>query len=116
MNTAFFEEDPKHSHIAKLVLNEKTFPEKLFSYQSRIWKVDKADILRENSESASFGDYISLGIKHISTGYDHLAFLLGILLLNQNLRRILLAVTGFTLGHSLTLSLGVFSFIKPVSI
>ena len=116
INNAFFEEDPKHSHIAKIVLNEKAFPEKLFSYQSRIWKVDKADILRKNSESASFGDYISLGIKHISTGYDHLAFLLGILLLNQNLRRILLAVTGFTLGHSLTLSLGVFSFIKPVSV
>ena len=115
MNNAFFEEDPKHSHIARLVLNEMAFPEKLFSYQSRIWKVDKADVLKGNSESASFGDYISLGIMHISTGYDHLAFLLGILLLNQKLRRMLLAVTGFTLGHSLTLSLGVFSFIKPVS-
>ncbi len=53
-------------------------------------------------------------MKHISTGYDHLAFLLGLLLLNQGIRRLLLAITGFTLGHSLTLSLAVVDLVRPV--
>jgi hydrogenase/urease accessory protein HupE len=50
-------------------------------------------------------DYLLLGIEHIVGGFDHLLFVLGLLVIARTARRILLAVTGFTLAHSLTLSL-----------
>jgi len=70
---------------------------------------------KESSVNSSFKEYVLLGIKHISTGYDHLAFLFGLLLLNQRLKRLVLAITGFTLGHSLTLSLAVLDLVRPVN-
>ena len=49
--------------------------------------------------------YFVLGVEHILGGPDHLLFVAGLLLLARGARRVLLAVTGFTLAHSLTLSL-----------
>jgi hypothetical protein len=46
-----------------------------------------------------------LGIEHILTGYDHLLFLLGLVLVGGRLRALLITVTAFTLAHSLTLAL-----------
>jgi hypothetical protein len=53
-------------------------------------------------------DYVRLGIAHIFTGYDHLAFLLGLLVAlplaaGIPLRGILGIVTAFTVAHSVTL-------------
>jgi hydrogenase/urease accessory protein HupE len=50
-------------------------------------------------------DYLLLGVEHIIGGLDHLLFVLGMLVIARTGKRILLAVTGFTLAHSLTLSL-----------
>jgi hypothetical protein len=49
--------------------------------------------------------YLRLGIEHIIGGYDHLLFVLGLLIIAGTGKRILLTVTGFTLAHSITLSL-----------
>jgi len=49
-------------------------------------------------------DYTYLGIKHILLGYDHLLFIGCLLLLAGTARRIFLAVTGFTVAHSITLA------------
>jgi hydrogenase/urease accessory protein HupE len=49
--------------------------------------------------------YFELGIVHILGGLDHLLFVLGLLLIARDARRLVLAVSGFTLAHSLTLSL-----------
>lgn len=57
------------------------------------------------SASAVAEDYFFLGVAHILGGFDHLLFVLALLLIARDARRILLAVTGFTLSHSLTLSL-----------
>ncbi len=51
--------------------------------------------------------YLVLGFEHILTGLDHLLFVLGLVLLVRNGRRLLWTVTAFTLGHSVTLSLAV---------
>ena len=51
------------------------------------------------------GDYLVLGVEHIIGGLDHLLFVLGLLVIARTPKRILLAVTGFTLAHSITLSL-----------
>jgi hypothetical protein len=57
--------------------------------------------------------YVQLGIQHIVSGYDHLAFLLSLILLAARFRDVALIITGFTIGHSLTLSLAVLGFAKP---
>jgi hydrogenase/urease accessory protein HupE len=49
--------------------------------------------------------FVKLGVEHIWTGYDHLLFLLGLLIAADSLRTMLLVVTGFTVAHSITLSL-----------
>lgn len=50
-------------------------------------------------------DYARLGFDHILSGFDHLLFVLGLLFLVPGRRALLLTVTAFTLGHSITLSL-----------
>jgi len=59
---------------------------------------------RPTSRLDVFRTYGALGVEHILTGFDHLAFVGGLLLLVGTLRRLLATVTAFTLAHSLTLS------------
>ena len=51
--------------------------------------------------------FMYLGAKHMVTGYDHLAFLLGVIFFLFRLRQVALYVTLFSLGHSITLLAGV---------
>jgi hypothetical protein len=55
-------------------------------------------------KAPTFSEFLRLGVHHILSGYDHLLFLLGVLLACRTLRAALILVTGFTLGHSLTLA------------
>lgn len=52
--------------------------------------------------------FLYIGAKHMVTGYDHLLFLLGVLFFLYKSKDILLYVSMFTLGHSITLLAGVF--------
>ena len=65
---------------------------------------------------ARFGDvlrdYVRLGADHIATGLDHLLFVLALVLLVAGGRRLLEAVTAFTLGHSATLALAALGFVR----
>lgn len=56
-------------------------------------------------------DYLALGFRHILGGLDHLLFVLALVLLVAERRALLLAVTAFTVGHSVTLSLAVLGFL-----
>jgi hypothetical protein len=56
--------------------------------------------------------FLYIGAKHMVTGYDHLLFLIGVLFFLYKSRDILLYVTLFTLGHSLTLLFGVLNDIQ----
>ncbi len=49
--------------------------------------------------------YTVLGVEHILTGFDHLCFVLAIVLLVRGHRRLFWTVTAFTVAHSLTLAL-----------
>jgi hydrogenase/urease accessory protein HupE len=49
--------------------------------------------------------YTLLGIEHILTGFDHLLFVLALVLLVRRLKPLLQTVTAFTLAHSITLAL-----------
>ena len=61
----------------------------------------------EQSTGLNIGPWLYLGAKHMVTGYDHLLFLLGVVFLLGNARDVLIYVTLFSLGHSLTLMTGV---------
>ena len=50
------------------------------------------------------GRFVVLGIEHIFTGYDHLVFLLGLILLGGSLQSLIGVVSSFTVAHSVTLS------------
>lgn len=53
------------------------------------------------------GPFLYLGAKHMVTGYDHLLFLVGVIFFLYRLKDVVLYVSLFTLGHSLTLLWGV---------
>ena len=55
----------------------------------------------------AIGPFMYLGAKHMVTGYDHLLFLVGVIFFLYRLKDVVLYVSLFTLGHSLTLLLGV---------
>ncbi|HJY53723.1 MAG TPA: HupE/UreJ family protein [Candidatus Udaeobacter sp.] len=52
----------------------------------------------------SFANFLSLGVKHILTGYDHLIFLFGLLLVARGFLSSLGIITSFTIAHSITLA------------
>ena len=63
-----------------------------------------------------FGLYFSLGYKHIAdlNGIDHILFVMALCLRYQpgDWRKILILVTAFTIGHSITLALSVFNLVQ----
>jgi len=59
-----------------------------------------------------FYEYIELGVVHILSGYDHLLFVLCLLLLASNLRALLFSITAFTLAHSITLAFGILDIMR----
>ena len=59
----------------------------------------------QTSLTSLIGDFLRWGVYHIFTGYDHIAFLLGLLLATTRLRELVKVVTSFTLAHSVTILL-----------
>jgi hydrogenase/urease accessory protein HupE len=58
------------------------------------------------------GRFIRAGIEHIFLGYDHIAFLLAVILWSRSLWPLVKVVTAFTLAHSLTLCLAVLDIVR----
>jgi len=56
--------------------------------------------------------YIQLGIYHIWSGFDHLLFVLGLLLLVKKRSRLIWTITAFTIAHSITLALATLHIIN----
>ncbi len=56
--------------------------------------------------------FIGLGIEHIWTGYDHILFLISLLMLGKKLRNILKVVTAFSVAHSITLFLAALNVVS----
>jgi hypothetical protein len=55
------------------------------------------------AQGVHFGPFLYLGAKHMVTGYDHLAFLAGVIFLLYRLRDVAVYASLFALGHSITL-------------
>ncbi len=61
---------------------------------------------------AAIGPLMYLGAKHMVTGYDHLAFLVGVVFFLYRVKDVVLYVSLFTVGHSITLLAGVLGGIE----
>jgi hypothetical protein len=105
----FFDVDPRHQGFARLDLGDGLVREFVFRERERTW-----DVTHPVSAAARAREYLEMGIVHIFTGYDHIVFLAGLLLLaglsGERARPLGAAfgytariVTAFTLAHSLTL-------------
>ncbi len=95
----FFDIDTLHQGLARVGSDEH-----LFRYDSRELRLLEPVTLYDHIR-----DFLILGVEHIFTGYDHLAFLCGLLLVagfdrwRGALRYVLGVVTAFTVAHSITL-------------
>ncbi len=112
----FFNSDPVHIHFARFLWHGKSI-ERLFSAttQSHQLKLGSAAQNLESTGWGAFTAYVPIGVEHILSGWDHLAFLAALLLVCARLRLIFWAITGFTLGHSLTLGLAALDILSTDS-
>ncbi len=67
--------------------------------------------LRQAAAPNGAGSFFLLGVEHIATGYDHLLFVLALVLCGGSLMQLLKIVTAFTLAHSLTLGAAAFDLL-----
>jgi hypothetical protein len=72
----------------------------------------KDAVFLQSIQGAAIGPLIYLGAKHMVTGYDHLAFLVGVIFFLYRLKDVVQYVTLFTIGHSLTLLVGVLGGVR----
>jgi len=63
----------------------------------------------------SFWGFLALGIAHIWTGYDHLLFLFGLLVVCRSFRSIVAIISCFTVAHSITLALATLDVVSIAS-
>ena len=67
----------------------------------------KDAVFLQGLQGQAIGPMMYLGAKHMVTGYDHLLFLVGVIFFLYKLKDVLLYVSLFTIGHSVTLLAGV---------
>jgi len=109
-SSAFFELVPSHVTFAQIETGDGQFIEQIFTRDQQELDASAGDArLRD----AGFLEYVQLGILHILTGPDHMSFLLGLVLISRRLRDLVFVVTGFTIGHSITLALAVTGILRP---
>jgi hydrogenase/urease accessory protein HupE len=90
--------------LAEKLLDEKSGPVEI-------------DLEAGAATAARAWHFLTLGIQHILSGYDHLLFLAGLLLAAGTVRQLLVALTAFTAAHSVSLALVVLAGLHaPASI
>ena len=115
-NNSFFDASAGHIHFARIKINSNDWEETIFTSTRK--KNEFSFISGKNQQSSFevFFDYIKLGFEHILLGFDHLAFLMTLLLVSLNLKKVFFTVTGFTIGHSITLALAALGLVQPSSV
>ena len=72
----------------------------------------KDAVFLQGLKGRAIGPLLYLGAKHMVTGYDHLLFLVGVIFFLYRVRDVLLYVSLFTVGHSVTLLVGVLGGVR----
>jgi uncharacterized membrane protein len=110
-SSAFFDLVPTHVNFAQVQTDKGDFIEQLLTKDQQ--SLDLGGGRANRLQNASFFEYVRLGVMHIFTGVDHMSFLVGLVLISRRLKDLLFVVTGFTIGHSLTLALAVTGLVRP---
>jgi hypothetical protein len=106
---AFFDVAPSHHHFIYAESAAGAGREAILSVSSRELQLG---LKPSQASGGRFLQFVEMGLLHIATGIDHLAFLLALLVTARSTRQVLLIVTGFTLAHSLTLTLAVTGLVE----
>lgn len=106
-----------HRHLARLegIRSEDRLIEAkdpAFEIEPRV-SVEGPAAAKPDQESKTFFGFVAMGGEHILGGYDHLAFLLGLLLVPIAFRSAAWAVTAFTVAHSITLAIAASGLFVP---
>ena len=101
---------PGHLHFAR-IRSDGAITERVLSNTERVWPLRTSGGRTEIG--SSIGSYVGVGIEHMATGYDHLVFLLALLLLAARVGEVVTIVTGFTIAHSITLALAALGRVQP---
>jgi hypothetical protein len=110
-DTAFFELVPTHVNLAQIQTARGDFAEEVLT--AGLQSIDLSAAQGGKIEGAGFLTFVKMGVMHIFTGVDHMSFLLGLVLISRRFKDLIFVITGFTIGHSLTLALAVTGVIRP---
>ena len=102
---------PDQEQTANLVLDYRPGGVQVF----RVRGLLNEPIVVTHSVFDAMMTFIGEGVKHILEGLDHVLFVICLVLGAMHLRPLLWRVTGFTIGHSITLSLGFFGFVPAAA-
>jgi hypothetical protein len=105
---ALFDTTPAHVHYARVFDDDVFVAEVLLTDSADTWTRNASN----RAVTPSFTKFLNLGMRHILGGADHFAFLLGMLLVAGTFGRSVIAVTGFTLGHSISLAAAVLGYLS----
>jgi len=101
-----------HLHFAKISTKQGIQADHLITSDQSVIELNLSENIPQSISGRIF-QYILIGVEHISFGPDHIAFLIGILLLSYSVKSLLILVTGFTIGHSISLALAISGVIAP---
>ncbi|HKA14866.1 MAG TPA: HupE/UreJ family protein [Myxococcota bacterium] len=107
---------PSHLHFARVAQAgaREGARERVLTEAEPVWTLEAAPGAGPAAaRGTTLAGYVALGIRHIATGWDHLAFVLALLLLARRLREVTVLVTAFTAAHSVTLALAVLGLVRP---
>jgi hypothetical protein len=103
---------PSHLHFARLHGSDGSIQERVLSWREPRWILPRPEDASQPRVVNVLG-YVRLGVEHIASGVDHLAFLLALILLAASVGEVATLVTGFTVAHSVTLGLAALGLVRP---
>jgi hypothetical protein len=107
-------EAPSHLHFARVEREGRDPVERVLTESQPAWTLpSETGASGAHAQGTTLAGYVVLGIEHILSGWDHLAFLLALLLLAGRLGEVAALVTAFTVAHSVTLALAVLGVVRP---
>jgi hypothetical protein len=106
---------PGHRHMARVFRAGKA-QVKVLDRAHAAWTLADAASTASTASSTTLStawSMLKLGVEHILTGYDHLIFLFGLIIVGGSLRSLIGVVSAFTLAHSITLALAALGVFAP---
>jgi hydrogenase/urease accessory protein HupE len=120
----FFDIDPRHRFLGNLIFDNGR--QEAFLFDAALTRLDvslqpktavagdtASDIASVQAWSVRAGRIFLLGIEHILIGFDHILFLIALILLDPRIGSLVRSITAFTVTHSITLALAWLGIFTP---